>query len=658
MPTPYLSGILSRAEQPASGCLGPFDDPGHRVLACGPHYPVAPGERSDESTFFFEVTPQTAEGTTLDLILQAASSLYSEADTTDLEFVVVRESDLALQATATSALAGASMTYTATVTQNGPSDADAVQVEFFLPEGVALASASPGCTQQAELVTCVVGTLSVSSPIERAGLSNQATVTATVTVQPEQRDLLETLVIASSASEDPDFDNNYVFIDSPVDAQAQLAVESVTPQATSATEGDEIAYTVVIANQGPSQATDVDIAVVIPDILDITDFQVNGVTGDAKQLDLMPSERLTVTVLGLALEDSAGQPVLVDAEADAWEAPLVKASDQSLTIANAAPTAVFSGTMEVNEGEWGILTVRVDDPGVFDGLDVAWDLDNDGQFDDGSEARVLFDGLAIDGPATRPVAVRVRDDDGGEVTINGTVTIVNVSPVVDGPTASLRAQYDQPITVDFDFVDTSPDDTHTAQVDWGDGTVENQPLAARSTLAQVSHTYNKVGDFTVKLCVADKDGGQGCVQIPTQAACQEHGLQARFDSVGAETKVTLTNAAGSVAIPAGMPFTLYRDDAVVQTLSLASEVPVSGSASLTFTVPDYQAKNQLFRLAVDDNGQGQKTTALCSGSVAKPVVVQGQIRYFFPLVGNGGSQENPREIQSEAHEVLLPSVNR
>mgnify|MGYP001357909547 CR=1 FL=1 len=98
-PTEYLSDILSLVEQPASGCLGPFNDAGHRVLACGPLYPVAPGEQSQESTFFFEVTPQTAEGTLLDLILMASNNLYGRytadpADTQPEQLRVVRESDL------------------------------------------------------------------------------------------------------------------------------------------------------------------------------------------------------------------------------------------------------------------------------------------------------------------------------------------------------------------------------------------------------------------------------------------------------------------------------------------------------------------------------------------------------------------------------------
>jgi len=543
---------------------------------------------------------------------------------------VVRRSDLGLQATATSALAGSTMTYSATVTQAGPSDADDVTVEFFLPDGVALSTASAGCAQDAELIVCEAGSVAVGS---------QATVTATVTVQPDQRDQLETLVIASSASEDLDFTNNYVYVDSPVEAQATLSA-TISPAATSATEGESVDYTIVITNLGPSQATDVDVAVVIPDILDITDFQVNDVPSQAEDLNVNPGQSITLTVTALTLEDSASQGLQVDVEADAREASVVTDTNQSLVVVNANPTAVFSDTMTVNEGEWGILSVLVGDPGAYDSLEVMWDLDDDGVFDDGNDARVLFDARTIDGPATRPVAVKVQDDDGGMVTITGTITIANVAPVVETQPTQ-RRPYDQPFVIDFDFVDTSPGDNHTGQVDWGDGTVEPVVLGTRSVVGQASHTYGKVGDFTVKLCVTDDNGGTGCTQVAAQASCLENGLQARFDRVGATTTIALNNVGGSAAIPSGMPFTLYRDGTAVQTQTLGAELAVSGSTSLNFSLTDYQPVTQTLRLVVDDNGSGVKTTALCSGAVEK-VITPSQTptyKYYFPIIGQNRGEE-------------------
>ena len=540
----------------------------------------------------------------------------------ELTLTVARLADLTLQAKAGTALAGESMTYTATVSNDGPSYADDITVEFYLPAGVSLESTGPGCAQDAELVICQAGEL---APGE------SAVATITVAIEPDQREGLETLIFASSAADDPFFDNNYDFVFSDVDAAAELVVR-ITPDRTNATEGDTVNYTVVVTNTGPSQATDVDVALIIPEILDIVEFRVGDVESSADELVIDAQKSVTLTVSALFLQDSAGAPVQIDVETDAVEADFAQSSDQSLTVANANPTAVLSGTLTVNEGEWGILTVAVDDPGVNDPLTVAWDLDNDGQFDDGSEAIVLFDARAINGPATRPIAVRVQDGDGGQAIASGTVTIQNVAPVVDvGP--DQFQQFDGAFVLDYEFVDTSPSDSPTTRVDWGDGTVENLPLAARSGTAQVSHTYNKVGKFTVNLCVNDNSGGEGCDQLIAQAACRENGLAAQISTAGDDILIDLKNASGTVTIPAGLPLTLYNGTSVLQTFSLAQEMPVGAAQSLRYTWPNgapdgsYTAK-----LAIDDNGQGVKTTPLCAGTAEKAVAAR--LLIYLPIVQN------------------------
>ncbi len=538
----------------------------------------------------------------------------------ELTLTVARLADLTLQAQASPALAGESMTYTATVSNDGPSYAGDVVVEFYLPEGVSLESTSADCVQDAELVICQAGELAPSE---------SAVATITVAIEPDQREGLETLIFASSASDDPNYDNNYDFLFSDVDAFAELVV-SIRPDRTSATEGDTVNYTVVVTNTGPSQATDVDVALIIPDTLDIVEFRVGDVESSADELVIAAHKSLTLTVSALFLQDSGGAPVLIDVEADAVEADFAQSSDQSLTVANANPTAVLSGTLAVNEGEWGILTVAVDDPGVNDPLTVAWDLDNDGQFDDGSEAIVLFDARTIDGPATRPIAVRVQDGDGGQAIANGTVTIQNVAPVVDvGP--DQFQQFDGAFVLDYEFVDSSPSDSPTTWVDWGDGTVENLPLAARSGTAQVSHTYNQIGKYTVNLCVNDNSGGEGCDQLIAQAACRENGLAAQISSAGDDILIDLKNASGTVTIPAGLPLTLYNGTSVLQTFSLAQEMPVGASQSLRYTWPN-GAPNGSYtaKLAIDDNGQGGKTTPLCSGTAEKTVAAR--LLIYLPIV--------------------------
>ena len=587
---------------------------------------IPAASHGEETVITWQVDADAPDG---ELITHQSDVLADETTNTEtstldnlaeLTLTVARLADLTLRAKASPALAGESMTYTATVTNDGPSYADDVTVEFYLAPGVSLESTGPGCAQDAELVICEAGEL---APGE------SAVATITVAIEPDQREGLETLIFASSAADDPFFDNNYDFVFSDVDAAAELLV-SITPDRTNATEGDTVKYTVVVTNTGPSQATDVDVALIIPDILDVVEFRVGDVESSADELVIAPQKSVTLTVSALFVQDSAGAPVQIDVETDAVEADFAQSRDQSLTVANANPTAVLSGTLTVNEGQWGVLRVSVDDPGVSDTLTVEWDLDNDGQFDDGSEAIVLFDARSIDGPATRPIAVRVQDGEGGEVTVNGTVTIQNVAPVVDvGP--DQFQQFDGAFVLDYEFVDTSPSDSPTTRVDWGDGTVENLPLAARSGTAQVSHTYNKVGEFTVNLCVNDNSGGEGCDQLIAQAACRENGLAAQISTAGNDILIDLKNASGTVTIPAGLPLTLYNGASVLQTFSLAQEMPVGAAQSFRYTWPN-GAPNGSYtaKLAIDDNGQGVKTTPLCAGTAEKTVAAR--LLIYLPIV--------------------------
>ncbi len=86
-------------------------------------------------------------------------------------------------------LVGGNLTYTLTVTNNGPSDAAGVTLADTLPSGVSFVSAGAGCTDVFGTVTCTIGALAnganqvrtivVSPTVANPTLSNTATATAT-----------------------------------------------------------------------------------------------------------------------------------------------------------------------------------------------------------------------------------------------------------------------------------------------------------------------------------------------------------------------------------------------------------------------------------------------------------------------------------------------
>jgi Ca2+-binding RTX toxin-like protein/plastocyanin len=89
-----------------------------------------------------------------------------------------------------------------------------------------------------------------------------------------------------------------------------------------------------------------------------------------------------------------------------------------------------------------------------------------------------------------------------------TVIVTNVAPSVLLPVdRTVDAAVSTEVTVTF--TDPGTNDTHTAVVDWGDGSADTTVDPAVSPFA-VSHMFTTAGTFTVQGCVTDDDGGVHC----------------------------------------------------------------------------------------------------------------------------------------------------
>jgi uncharacterized repeat protein (TIGR01451 family) len=158
------------------------------------------------------------------------------------------QADLAVSKTASNPTpnVGDTITYTVTLTDNGPSSATGVQLTDLLPIGLTLVSATPSQGTYAPATGLwVVGNLANGA---RATLSLQATVTA---AGPQTN----TATISAADQFDPNTGNNTASV-TETPQQADLAVtKSVDNPRPNV--GDTVTFTVTLRNTGPNTATNV-----------------------------------------------------------------------------------------------------------------------------------------------------------------------------------------------------------------------------------------------------------------------------------------------------------------------------------------------------------------------------------------------------------------
>ncbi len=140
------------------------------------------------------------------------------------------------------AIAGDDLTYSLSVTNNGPDDAREVLLTDILPGDAAFVSATPnqGTCSGSSTISCQLGML-----------INGAGATVDIVVTPNAGGTLDNLAYVTSAVTDPDSNNNVVAQRTAVAPAADLAVFMT------ARRQDLLTYSITVTNNGPDVATDV-----------------------------------------------------------------------------------------------------------------------------------------------------------------------------------------------------------------------------------------------------------------------------------------------------------------------------------------------------------------------------------------------------------------
>lgn len=175
------------------------------------------------------------------------------------------------------------------------------------------------------------------------------------------------------------------------------------------------------------------------------------------------------------------------------------------TCPNVAPEAVAGADYAGEEGQAIMLdgSQSTDSDGTI--ILYEWDLDNDGEYDD---AISMTPNATFTDNGVYTVSLRITDDHNATAVDTALVTTSNVSPTVDaGPNITVTVG-DFISLVNATFTDPGTADSHTATVDWGDGTVED--VDVYDGIIYAFHSYVTEGDYTIEVCVTDDDSGIGC----------------------------------------------------------------------------------------------------------------------------------------------------
>ncbi len=170
--------------------------------------------------------------------------------------LVTTSANLALTKSGPATLeAGAVISWSVAVKNNGPSDAQGATVVDTLPTGVsAVTGTGPGgaCSLAGTTLTCPVGVIAAGTT---------ATVTVTGTVDPAATGSLVNTATVSATTGDPDSTDNTGSVTTVLSTAADLSIDKTGGTAVA---GGPVTWSIAVRNAGPSNATGVTVADSVP----------------------------------------------------------------------------------------------------------------------------------------------------------------------------------------------------------------------------------------------------------------------------------------------------------------------------------------------------------------------------------------------------------
>ncbi len=201
-------------------------------------------------------------------LLRPAPIRGALANTATATTTVNAAADLSITLTDTldPVIAGSNLTYLATLTNNGPSDAQDANIALPLPAMTSFVSASASgggmCTTPPVGANGSINCIWTGATAPGAGNARSVTVVALVSAASADGSVLSATATAASASTDPGPLANTATATTTVRTSADLLI-GLTASATQVLVNVPVTFTATSLNQGPSDAQDVAITVTL-----------------------------------------------------------------------------------------------------------------------------------------------------------------------------------------------------------------------------------------------------------------------------------------------------------------------------------------------------------------------------------------------------------
>ncbi|MEW6536844.1 MAG: PKD domain-containing protein [Candidatus Auribacterota bacterium] len=194
-------------------------------------------------------------------------------------------------------------------------------------------------------------------------------------------------------------------------------------------------------------------------------------------------------------------------------------SDSAIVVASvSAPIADAGGPYASTEGS--VITLTALNSVNPDGgtLQYLWDLNADGVF----ETSGATPSIARQDDASISVTLRVTNANNLSDTDTAVVTFLNAAPVLSLP-ASASGLVNETLAVSSVTYSDAGADTHTASINWGDGTAVDQFSVSNGTIP-CSHVYANAGNYIITVTVTDDDGAIDVAECAVTITDQQSGI--------------------------------------------------------------------------------------------------------------------------------------